>query len=213
MPRPPSRIPNAAACFRRRKPVGRQPHSLRALHRGGRVAASISAFDLPTPRIMDSTGASSRSSARNRCWWLAAATSAWNWGVDGAHFQADVAAADHQQRLRRRPTRRPVESMIRGVGRSKAESAPAANRRRRCNLEANAVVGQRAFRHGQKPQRLRVLEGGLGVDDLHLSLAADLLQTRGQQGDDLLLLRRGRPAGSSAVGRRRPRLRGVSLRP
>ena len=56
-------------------------------------------------------------------------------------------------------------------------------------LEANAVVGQGLAVDGRQPQRLRVLEGGLRADDLHFSLAADLLQAGGQRGDHLFLLR------------------------
>ena len=52
---------------------------------------------------------------------------------------------------------------------------------------------------GRQPQRLRVLEGGLGLDDLHFALAADLLQTGGERGDDLFLLR---PQGVEADGGR-----------
>ena len=136
-------------------------------------------------------------------------------GVHGAHFQANVAAANHQQRLRRVDQLQGRGGIHDPRSRQIEGGNPRRPRTRRDDamLEANAVVGQGLSVDGRQSQRLRVLEGGLGADDLHLSLAADLLQTGGERGDDLFFLRGGLPAGSSAAGRRRPRLRGVSLRP
>ena len=82
-------------------------------------------------------------------------------GVDRAHFQADVAAANHQQRFRH------VDQLERpgGIHDSRRGQVEGGNPRRPrpdrhdAMLEANAVVGQGLSVDGNKPQRLGVLEG------------------------------------------------------
>ena len=54
----------------------------------GSRPSRIAAFDLPTPRVMDSTAALRCPTCPNRCWWWAAAISAWKWAPSTPHWAA-----------------------------------------------------------------------------------------------------------------------------
>ena len=109
-------------------------------------------------------------------------------GIDGSHFEADVAAADDEQRSRaRRPdSSAPVESMIRGVGRSKAGifvgREPVA--RMQCSKVSRSVWPGAV--EPVEPQRGRILEVAAGVDDLDVAALGQLLQPAGECVDHLL---------------------------
>ena len=81
-----------------------------------------------------------------------------------------------------------MESITRGVGRSKAgirEGREPLARMQFSKRMRSSASG--ALPTGCKPQRLPVFKTGLGLDDLHVALGGDLLQTAGERGDDLFL--------------------------
>ena len=136
--------------------------------------------------------------------------------VNRPHFQADVSAADHQQRRGHvgqfqrpgrihHPRRGQVEGRYPRGPRTAGQDA---------FLEAEAVVGQRGAADGLQTQRLPVFKTGLGLDDLDVALGGDLLQPAGERGDDLFLPRpHGVDVDRPAWGRRRPTRPGARPRP
>jgi hypothetical protein len=123
-------------------------------------------------------------------------------GVDGAHFQADIAAADHQQRFGH------VGQLQRGSGihyprRGQVETNGPhrpGTAGQDAMLEADTIIGQGRPIDGREAQCLRVFKRRPCADHLHFALAADLCQPGGERGDNLVLLR---PQGVEVYAGRR----------
>ncbi len=111
--------------------------------------------------------------------------------VDRAHFQADVTAADNQQRLGhvgqfQRSGR--VHYSWRGQVEGRYPRGPR-TAGKDAVLETDAVVDQRGVADRLQSERPSIFETGLGLDEFYLALGSDLLQPAGERGDDLLLPR------------------------